>query len=70
MPHISVTLYKGRDRETLEKVANTLRDSLSDMWGPDVLSVSVKEVEPAEFQQVISERLKDEELYLASNSVK
>ena len=70
MPHISVTLWKGRDKEALEKVANTLRDSLKETWGPEALSVSIREVDPSEFEGIVRERLEDEELVLTSDYIK
>ena len=69
MPHISVTLYKGRDKETLDKIANALHESLRDYCNPEALSVSIREVDPPDFVPIVQERLKDEELVLASNSI-
>lgn len=70
MPHISLTLYKGRDKEALEKLAKTLQESLKDYWGPEALSVSIKGVAPEEFGDYIRKKIEDEELILTSDYVK
>lgn len=70
MPHISLTLYKGRDKEALEKLAKTLQESLKDYWGPEALSVSIKGVAPEEFGDYIHKKIEDEELILTSDYVK
>ncbi len=70
MPHISITLYKGRDKDFLEKIAKTLQDSLCDTWTPDALSVSVKEVDPSEFAEYTETKIKDGNLIIASDYIK
>lgn len=70
MPHISLTLYKGRDKEALEKLAKTLQESLKDYWGPEALSVSIKGVAPEEFTGHVKEKFADEEMIISSDFVK
>ena len=70
MPHISITLYKGRDEETLLDVANSVRDSLGGRWSSNDISVSINEVEPSEFPECIQKRLDEERLLLTSDYVK
>lgn len=70
MPHISVTLYPGKTEEQKEKIAKALQSSLHELWGPEAVSVSMREVAPEEFEDYIHGRLEGEKLLFTSDFVK
>ena len=55
MPHIAVTMLPGRDRETKQKLAENLCNTLIETLGVDAkfVSVSVEDVEMNEYEKVI-----------------
>ena len=52
MPHIAVTMLPGRDRETKQKLAENLCNTLIETLGVDAkfVSVSVEDVEMKEWE--------------------
>ena len=71
MPHIAITLYAGRDEETKRDIANKMRQHYIDTFDVDqeAVSVSIVDVEPAEFTETIQQRYQPEELYFESRAV-
>lgn len=57
MPHIHLSMYPGRDKETKQKVAKAITDSVVASLGVDksVVSVSIEEVEPQNWESHISD---------------
>ena len=74
MPHIQVSLYSGRDDELKSKMANELKNTIVKKIGipKEVISVSIEDVEPDDFENTIQNRLKNEKnaLILESNHIK
>lgn len=56
MPHIAVTMLPGRDRETKQKLAENLCNTLIETLGVDAkfVSVSVEDVEMKEWENLSS----------------
>ncbi|MCH3950494.1 MAG: 4-oxalocrotonate tautomerase family protein [Acidaminococcus sp.] len=72
MPHISLTLYKGRKEEDLKAIANELRDSLKKWW-PDpeeAVSVSIAETTKEDFVKDVKMKTKNDKLILRSSVIK
>ena len=69
MPHISVKMYPGRTDETKKKIAEKVRDCLVEemQMEPKYFSVSVEEVEKADWQTEVVERIKEKELYIKAD---
>lgn len=59
MPHIIVKCYKGRTPEELEAIARKIADAATAAFAakPGSVSVSIKEVEPAEWKAVYSNEI-------------
>ena len=74
MPHIQVSLYPGRDDELKSKMANELKNTIVEKIGisKEVISVSIEDIEPDDFENTIQDRLKNEknELILESDHIK
>ena len=71
MPHISITLYKGRDEETLKGMAEKVQAALAESCPASALSVSVKEVEPNDFVSSVDAMIESgDKLMIASDFYK
>ncbi|CDX02144.1 Tautomerase enzyme [Desulfitobacterium hafniense] len=72
MPHIAVSLYPGRDRDTKLEIANKLKDLMVRElnFPPDSISVSVVEIEPDNFVETIQQKYDGKDLYISSRAVK
>ena len=55
MPHVIVKLYPGRDRETLNKLANEIMKDVVAIAGCEekVVSVAIEEVDPADWPETV-----------------
>ena len=71
MPHISLTLYKGRKSEELERMAKTLQQALkeNEKWKDEDISVSICEETPDTFVPFTKEKIKDETLVIPSSCI-
>ena len=58
MPHISLSLYTGRSKEELDKIADALQKCLMETagWKPEAISVSIEEIEANTFIQKVQEK--------------
>lgn len=72
MPHISLTLYKGRKEDDLKNMAQILQKSLGEYagWKPSDISVSIKEENPEGFVDAINQKIKSEKLVISSDYIK
>ena len=74
MPHIQVSLYPGRDDELKNKMAKELKNAMAEKIGipEEAISVSIEDVEPEDFENIIEDRLQNEknELFLESDHIK
>lgn len=72
MPHISLTLYKGRKDDDLKNMAQVLQKSLEEYagWKPSDISVSIKEEDPEGFVDYINHKTKSEKLVIPSDYIK
>ena len=69
MPHISVKMYPGRTDETKKKIAEKGRDCLVEemQMEPKYFSVSVEEIEKADWQNKVADQIKENELYIKAD---
>lgn len=72
MPHISLNLYPGRSKSELEKIARDIQNSLAESggWKPTDISVSVREIEPNNFENEVREKIKNDEIIFTSDFIK
>ena len=65
MPHVDITMYPGRDRETKAALAQKVRELLSAELKVDdkVVSVSIRDVPREEWPEHI-QKYKDENMFL------
>lgn len=72
MPHISLTMYKGRSKEEVEKMSQKIRQCLVETvgWNPRDISVSVEETEAHEFTSNVNKKIKTEEIIISSDCIK
>lgn len=70
MPHITITLYEGRDAETKRDIAEKVATSYYETFGvpANEVSISMIETSRADFSTVVNDRLKadNEELIVSS----
>lgn len=71
MPHIAVSMYRGRDDDTKRDIAEKMQQFYVDTFGVDqeAVSVSIVEIPGEEFSDTIQQRYRPEELYLASRAI-
>lgn len=72
MPHISIKLYPGRSKEELEKISKSVQNSLVETvgWDPNVISVSIDEIEAEKFVEKANEKIEGEKIIIPSNLIK
>ena len=69
MPHLSVRLYPGRSKEVKQEFANKLQDLVVKELGcePNVVSVSLKEIEKDKWNDVIEDEIAGEDVYIEAD---
>lgn len=72
MPHISLSLYPGRDEKDVEEMCRRLQQTLIDMvgWKPGDISVSVEGIKPEEFAEKMAKKIKTEKIVISSDYIK
>ncbi|MFV0516405.1 MAG: tautomerase family protein [Aminipila sp.] len=72
MPHISLTLYKGRSLAEREYISKTLQKCLMEAvgWKAEDISVSLEQVAADEFVLTVRDKMKFEELIIPSDFIK
>ena len=72
MPHISVMMYPGRDEATKELIAKNLQAELVRTLNsnPSVISVSVEDITPEAWPEVIAAKVKSEDILIETDYVK
>ena len=72
MPHITLTLYKGRSPEEEKRLACSLQECLMSQgpWKASDISVSVEGVTPDEFVKTVKSHTKTENLVLPSDYIR
>ena len=72
MPHISLTLYKGRSKKEVKKMSQNIRQCLVETvgWKPSDISVSVEETESYEFASNVNKKIKTEKIIISSDYIK
>ncbi|MCI2061808.1 MAG: hypothetical protein LKJ83_03450 [Eubacteriaceae bacterium] len=72
MPHISLTLYKGRDKDTIMDIGESMQKNLAETLGCKTsdISFSVNSVEADDFNRTVSDILEKDELMIKSDYVK
>ncbi len=65
MPHIDVKMFPGRSDEVKKAFAEKLIETASEALGcaAEVLSVSIEEVRPENWNEQVAERVDDESIY-------
>lgn len=68
MPHISIKMYPGRDRNTKEKIAKIMCDTLVKEMNSEekYFSVSIEEVSPENWKK-IEESINPNDIFIKSN---
>jgi len=71
MPHISVSMFPGRDDATKRDIAEKLQQFYVETFGTDeeAVSVSIVEIPGDDFQETIQQRYRPEDLYIASRAI-
>ena len=72
MPHISLNVYAGKSKETLEEMAKRLQASLlGEPWNlkPTDISVSVASYPGEDFRAEVKEKTKADTLLIASDYI-
>lgn len=69
MPHISVKMYPGRTEETKKRIAERVRDCLVEemQMEPKYFSVSVEEIEKADWQTEVVDQMNEKALYIKAD---
>lgn len=72
MPHISLSLYRGRSKEELNELSTVLQQALMDAagWKAEDISVSVEEMDAESFLEKVKAKRETEELYIPSALIK
>lgn len=72
MPHISLSLYKGRNCEEIEKICKDLQQCLIETagWKPEDISVSAESLLPSEFAGKVKAKIKNETVVISSDYIK
>lgn len=72
MPHIAINLYPGRDMEVKRDMAEKVKHMFIEDFGFSLgdISVSVVEIGPEKFTEVINNIYDKEDLYISSNYIK
>ncbi|MCQ2567811.1 MAG: 4-oxalocrotonate tautomerase family protein [Mogibacterium sp.] len=65
MPHIDINMFAGRDDETKKRVADALVETMMKELGcaKDHLSVAIHDVDPAEWDEQIADKVDEAALY-------
>lgn len=71
MPHISVSMYKGRSEEVKEGLAKKLQEAALDYLNCSVeaISVSITDCNPEDFTDYVEKSSKDGKLFLSSKFI-
>lgn len=72
MPHIDISLYKGRSQKEKEEICRKLHEAAIELlnFPSEAVSISLTEYEPEEFQSAINNNLKEGELIISSKVIK
>ena len=72
MPHIAVMLYPGRDEATKEAIAKNLQAELMKTLNSpaSVISVSIEEVAPENWNDVVAKKIAHDDIRIATDYVK
>ena len=65
MPHVEINMFAGRDDETKKKVADAIVETMMKELGcaKNHLSVSIHDVNPADWNQEIRANVNQDELF-------
>ena len=65
MPHVDISMFSGRDEETKKKVAEAVVEAMTESLGcrRDHLSVAVHDIEPAEWNEKICDKVDRSKVY-------
>lgn len=72
MPHISISLYKGRDKLELENISKALEESLVEKlaWKSEDISVSIEELDRDNFIERVNKKCENDKLFIESALIK
>ena len=69
MPHISVKMYPGRDKEVKQNIAEKLCDFLAEEMNMEkkYFSVSIEDIEKENWQSEVVDKISPEDMYVKAN---
>lgn len=72
MPHISISLYKGRNKLELETISKIIETSLVEKlaWKPEDISVSIEELDRENFIERVNKKCENDKLFIGSALIK
>lgn len=72
MPHISLSLYSGRDKKEKETMCRNLQQCLAATagWKPEDISVSVEDIEANAFADQVKKKIQSEQIVISSDYIK